>query len=218
MELATVKRPLAPVKHHLYSQFARPRGPLGAMAGRIMSTRGSNVERNRWLVSLLDLEPGHRVLEIGPGPGVALADVVAVARTVIAVDHSSRMLAQARRRNQRAAKSGQLRLIHGSAEDLPDGLGLFDRIYTMNVWQFWRDQEAVLGHLSGRLAPEGLLAIGFQPRTPGADASHTDAARRCVEDQLASVGLVDLAADTLDLEPAPVMAVIGRRPSAEPGS
>ena len=35
------------IKEHLTDQFRQPRGPLGRLAGRIMATRGSNVQRNR---------------------------------------------------------------------------------------------------------------------------------------------------------------------------
>lgn len=53
-------------------QFGHPRGPLGHLAGWIMGARASNRERSRWAVSLLDIEPTDRVLEIGFGPGLAI--------------------------------------------------------------------------------------------------------------------------------------------------
>ena len=58
--------------NHLAGQFGNPHGPLGRLAGRIMATRGSNIERNRWTVDLLELKPHHRVLEVGYGPGLAI--------------------------------------------------------------------------------------------------------------------------------------------------
>src|SRR5919204_5839484 len=49
------------------NQFALPRGPLGWLAGRLMS-RGNDIT-NRDVASRLDIAPGERVLEVGYGPG-----------------------------------------------------------------------------------------------------------------------------------------------------
>ena len=57
----------------LVLQFGHPRGPLGRLVGWNMATRSSNVARSRWAVDLLDLQPTDRFLEVGCGPGVALA-------------------------------------------------------------------------------------------------------------------------------------------------
>lgn len=201
-----------PIVGHLTSQFAQPRGVLGRAAGRIMSKRGSNVDRNLWLVDLLELESSHRVLEIGPGPGVALEAMARVVHDgeLVAVDHSTTMLRQSAKRNRLLVDERRLTLIEGSAEQLPPRLGRFDRIYAMNVWQFWADQEAVIASLVGLLNPGGRLALGYQPRHPGADGSDTDAGRRCLLDQYKSAGLTDLDDHIARFEP-PVAAVIGTR-------
>ena len=52
-------------------QFSRPTGLLGRVAGLIMATRPSNLERNMRTLALADIQPEDRVLEIGFGPGVA---------------------------------------------------------------------------------------------------------------------------------------------------
>lgn len=201
-----------PVVSHVASQFQRPRGPLGALAGRIMSNRNSNSQRNIWLVELLKLQPEHRVLEIGPGPGVAIQ---AAARKVtdgelVAIDHSTTMLRQTGHRNQDLLDAGRLRLIEGTAQDIPSDVTGFDRIYCMNVWQFWEDQETDVVDLANRLNPGGRLAIGYQPRHPGATSADADAARRCLRDQLKDAGLQDITDHRINLEP-PVVAVIGSR-------
>lgn len=204
----------SPINRYLVGQFSRPYGLLGAVAGRIMSKRGSNVDRNLWLVDLLDLDADCRVLEVGPGPGVALEATTAVvsAGTVVGLDHSEVMLRQAARRNRTAIADGRLALVRGEAQALPTLLGRFDRIYSMNVWQFWSDQERVIAGLAAQLSPGGRLAIGFQPRHKGATSADADAAGRCLSDQFAEAGLVDIDRHNLDLQPTPVTAVIGRRP------
>jgi SAM-dependent methyltransferase len=179
-----------------------------------MASRGSNVERNRWLVDLLDLGPGHRVLEVGFGPGVAIAFAAeaAPAGQIVGIDHSATMVDQATARNRDAVALGRVCLHQGSAEHPPAELGRFDRIHGMNVWQFWDDQEAVIAGLVDHLHPGGVLAIGFQPRSRGATAADTDAAARCLIDQFTDAGLLDVCSHQLDLAPVPVAAVLGCHP------
>lgn len=195
---------------YLISQFHRPRGPFGTLVGRIMSSRGSNVDRNLLLVDMLDLEPGHRVLEIGPGPGVALAEAARRVTTghLVAVDHSQLMLRQTADRNRDGLRDGRLTLIHRAVDELPGDLVDFDRIWAMNCWHFWSYQEATVADLARRLRPGGMLLIGHQPR---GGATGTDAARRCLRDQFADAGLTGID-DRIatDLDP-PVAYVRGRR-------
>ena len=54
------------------SQFGKPEGLFGKLAGFIMSTRPSNIERSDWGISLLDIQSTDNVLEIGFGPGIAI--------------------------------------------------------------------------------------------------------------------------------------------------
>jgi hypothetical protein len=58
----------------IVDQFHRPRGTAGRVAGWQMAHRPSNRRRNRWVVRLLDVQPTDRVLEIGFGPGLAIAE------------------------------------------------------------------------------------------------------------------------------------------------
>ena len=63
-------------------QGHHPRGAAGSVTGWVFAHRPYNRQRNRWVVSLLDVQPAERVLEIGFGPGVAVAELVR-ARTPI---------------------------------------------------------------------------------------------------------------------------------------
>lgn len=60
-----------------------------------MAHRRSNRRRNAWVVSLLDVQPADHVLEIGFGPGMAIAEArrIGPAGHVYGVDHSQVMLA-----------------------------------------------------------------------------------------------------------------------------
>src|SRR4051812_2684160 len=84
------------------------RGIAGRVVGWVMAHRNSNVERNRWVVSLLEVQPADRVLEIGFGPGVAITELAARATQgqVYGIDHSQVMVEQASRRNAAAIRAG----------------------------------------------------------------------------------------------------------------
>jgi hypothetical protein len=71
---------------HIYRQFERPHGALGALAGFVMSHRPSNKERNRWTVDLIAAERDARVLEIGCGPGLALPRYATVSPSAASSD------------------------------------------------------------------------------------------------------------------------------------
>ena len=133
---------------HIYRQFERPHGALGALAGFVMSHRPSNKERNRWTVDLIAPKPEARVLEIGCGPGLALTamcDRVSNGR-VVGLDHSPLMLAQAANRNARAIEEGRLQLHLGGLDALAELSGNFDAVYSINVAMFWRDRLEAFPH------------------------------------------------------------------------
>jgi trans-aconitate methyltransferase len=198
----------------LVRQFHHPSGPVGRIVGRVMATRSSNVQRNRWAVDQLDVGPADRVLEIGFGPGIAIEALVArVTEGIVhGVDHSELMVRTAGRRNAQALAEGRLRLTPASVADVDDELAPLDLVLAVNNLGMWPDPPAQLAQLRRLLRPGGRIAIGQQPRTPGADA---ETARRAGEDiaaLLAAAGLADIETRQLDLDP-PMVLVIGTRPS-----
>src|SRR5215207_2474 len=93
------------------AQFGRPTGFWGCAAGLLMAHRSSNRRRNAWAVSLLDVRPEDRVLEIGFGPGLAIRELgrLAAEGYVCGIDHSELMLRRAKRLNAEGpqARSGR---------------------------------------------------------------------------------------------------------------
>jgi SAM-dependent methyltransferase len=192
------------------SQFGRPRGPLGRLAGWVMAHRSSNVQRSRWVVSLLDVRPGDRVVELGCGPGIAIRELSRLASrgTVIGIDHSEVMVRQATKRNAAAVRAGQVELRLGSADALPAIEGQVDTILAVNSMGFWRDPVATLCELRAKLRPDGTIAIASQPRCAGATAETSARAADDIEATLARAGFSQLRVETLDLDP-PAVCVIG---------
>jgi trans-aconitate methyltransferase len=198
----------------LVRQFHHPTGPVGRVVGRIMATRSSNVQRNRWAVDQLAVRPTDRVLEIGFGPGVALEALLARVTdgVVHGIDHSELMVRMAGRRNARALADGRLRLTHAGVADLDDELAPLDLILAVNNMGMWPDPPAQLRRLERLLGPGGRIAIGLQPRMPGADAATARQAGEEIAGQLADAGLPAVETHQLDLQP-PMVLVVATRPT-----
>ena len=197
------------VARRVVGQFSNPHGVGGRLAGWVMAHRSSNRQRNRWVVSVLDVQPTDRVLEIGFGPGLAVEALGRLASrgTVLGVDHSNVMVRRARRRNGPAVRAGRVDLRLGSVETLPDFEGPVDKILAVNSMGFWPDPVARLQELRSRLRPGGKLAIASQPRCPGATSETSAKAALEIEGALQRAGFSRTSVETLDLDP-PVVCVI----------
>lgn len=203
----------------IVTQFRQPQGPLGHVAGWIMATRHSNIARNRWTIDLLDIQPNDHALEIGCGPGVALAQCLArIDRgTIVGLDHSAVMIEQARRRNRSAIEHGRLQLRLGGLECLENFLAHFDKVYSSNVAQFFPDKAAAFGLLAAAMSPGGTIATTHQPRT--AKASDADALKMAetLSHVLDSVGFVAIRTEILRIKPVAAVCVLARKPAATSG-
>lgn len=165
------------------SQFARPHGPLGRLVARLM--RRGNAPLNLWIVELLGVEPGDRILEVGFGPGVALAELLARASSgfVAGVDVSESMVREARSRHADAIAAGRLEIRQGDAGSLPYGDATFDKACGTHVIYFWPDREGTVRELRRILRPGGTLALGYQERDrmpPGSATMLSQAGARLV--------------------------------------
>jgi len=197
---------------YLYKQFARPQGLLGYVADYMMAHRPSNIERNEWALSLLDIGPEDHILEIGFGPGIAAGKAAEKAAEVVGIDHSEIMVRHAKRRNAESIEKGKLRLLLGSVEEMPPELGMFDKIYSMNVVQFWSEPVGIFRKLQTLLKPDGLILTGYMPRKIG--ATDEDAVRkgRQIEDWLCQSGFIQIRTEMRTMKPVSVIAVLARIP------
>jgi ubiquinone/menaquinone biosynthesis C-methylase UbiE len=148
----------------LDAAFGHPRGLLGRLGGMIMGR--STGQRNEWTLSLLDIQPDDRILEVGCGPGALIQALGASASEglVAGVDPSPTMLRQAVRRNAVAIRDGLVHVQLGSATALPFEDASFDKALSANSLPFWPDQEAGLREMWRVLRPGGVIAIILQPR------------------------------------------------------
>lgn len=193
------------MKKYLASQFGNPRGAVGHLAGHIMARR--NVERNRWVVDLLGLEPDHNVLEIGFGPGLAIqaASNRIVAGKILGIDHSKVMLRQATRRNIDAIRAGKVKLVRCSIDDMDLKGRTFDRAFAINATMFWHEPVEQIRRIRDFLKPRGRLAIAIQPRW----TTSLETVAEKIRVDLEQAGLSNIEKAVEDFDPVGCACVVG---------
>jgi ubiquinone/menaquinone biosynthesis C-methylase UbiE len=198
-----------PVITAVVRQFGHPRGIGGRLAGWVMAYRSSNKQRNRWVVSLLDVQPTDHVLEIGFGPGLAIAELSrrATRGMVYGIDHSDTMLKQATKRNTAAIRAQRVKLVQASSEQLPTFDEPLDAVFAVNSLGFWPEPTQRLIEVRTLLRPGGRIAIATQPRCPGATAQTSTQAARDTAHRLREAGFTQTRVETLHLKP-PVVCVL----------
>jgi len=148
------------------SQFMRPSGWRGQFVGDLMAAK--NAAMNRLAVELLNVEPDEHILEIGFGSGIAIAMAAAhpTSGLIHGVDVSDVMLRQARRRNSQFIKDGRIEIKLGSVLQLPYPDSLFDKVFAVNNFHIWSDQEAALGEIRRVLKEGGILLLPLRHKHP----------------------------------------------------
>lgn len=116
---------------------------------------------NRVAIARLAPAAGEAVLEVGFGPGAALAEILRVAPDcrLSGVDRSAAMVDLARRRNRGAPAAGRLDLRAGSVFDLPWADGSFDKVLAVNVAYFFDEDGRAMAELRRVLRPGGRLVL-----------------------------------------------------------
>jgi demethylmenaquinone methyltransferase / 2-methoxy-6-polyprenyl-1,4-benzoquinol methylase len=142
-----------------------PLGPSYDRYARLLSF-GQDPAWRRFLVSRLDVGPDDVVLDLATGTGaVALELVRRTGCSVVGVDQSPEMLAEARRQISRA-DTARIRLVEGSAERLEFDDASFDGLTAAYLLRYLSDLPTGLRKLARVLragAPFALLDFGVPP-------------------------------------------------------
>ncbi len=149
---------------------------------------------NRLVVSLAELSPSDRALDIGCGPGAAVrmaADIV-VEGEAIGVDRAPAMIDIARKRSTAFPNT---RFEVGSAESLPFPDGEFTVIWTAHSFHHWEDRRTGLAEMVRVLADGGRALILEQH---GKKHGLTDAEAEAVTAELETAGFSDISVDRVD--------------------
>jgi ubiquinone/menaquinone biosynthesis C-methylase UbiE len=119
----------------------------------------------RWylrpLINRIGIQPGERVLELGPGPGAFSVDAARQAGpdgALVAVDIQPKMIADVEKKVQQAGLANVETHI-ASAHDLPLETGSVDRAFLVTVLPEIPDRGRALAELWRVLKPGGVLSV-----------------------------------------------------------
>ncbi len=126
--------------------------PLGIACGQTISQPFVVA----YMTEQLNLQPSHRVLEIGAGSGYQAAILSKLCRDVVTLERF-RTLADRARLVLKELGCTNVDVILGDGFDVPDTLGTFDRIIVTAA------MEDIPQALLGRLEPNGVLIAPIGP-------------------------------------------------------
>lgn len=146
---------------HIASQLGRPEGADGILTAERMAHTNNNMTKSA--IKTLDLVEGEVVLEIGPGNGTHVKDLMNDAPTIhyYGVDISETMVAEANKINDTTVKNGKVSFELTEADQLHFEDNFFDKIFTVNTLYFWEDPEAYAKEVLRVLKPDGLLCLAI---------------------------------------------------------
>jgi demethylmenaquinone methyltransferase / 2-methoxy-6-polyprenyl-1,4-benzoquinol methylase len=147
------------VAETLARELFAPLGPTYDRYARLLSL-GQDPRWRRFLVSRIAAGPGDVVLDVATGTA---AVAIELAREegceVVGLDQSPEMLAEGRRRVQRAQLADRVRLVEGEAERLPFEDESFDGLTFTYLLRYVEDPAAALRELARVVRPGGTVAM-----------------------------------------------------------
>lgn len=123
--------------------------------------------RVRWAIQVLAVQPSDEILEIGPGPGIAVALVCdrLVDGHITAIDRSATAVRRTTERNGECIASGKARVVQADLSDVSFESRRFDKVFAINVNLFWVQPDgphfAIVANL---LRPGGPLYLFYEAR------------------------------------------------------
>ena len=142
----------------LAERIFAPLGPTYDRWGRILSF-GQDPRWRRFLVSRVRAGPGSRVLDVATGTAaVAIELVRRTGCSVVGLDQSPEMLAEARRRVAAAGLADRIELVEGTADHLPFEDASFDSLTFTYLLRYVDDPGRTLRELARVVRRGGSIA------------------------------------------------------------
>jgi SAM-dependent methyltransferase len=201
---------------HPRSRAGEFEGVLGLLGGLAMSVgRGRSA---RLVADLAGVGPGDRVVDVGCGPGRFLREAAERGAEAVGVEPSGQMRRVAGWRTPAALRE-RVRVVEGTAEQLPLEDGTATVVLAVASFHHWTDPEAGLAEAYRVLGPGGRMVIAERLARPrGWSRSHAltwEQGQELVA-QAGRAGFAEVAAGRHALGRGQVLAVTGRRPAGPP--
>lgn len=146
------------------SQLSNPVGEAGIKTGEFMNLSNANMIRRGF--ELLTIKKNDRILEIGPGNGFHVSELVNSTDGVeyCGVDISDTMISAAQRTNQILIEKGAVSFTKSDGNILPFSDNYFDKIVTVNTIYFWQNPAAYGTEIMRVLKPGGVFSLVFSDK------------------------------------------------------
>lgn len=147
------------------AQLRSPHGEGGIGVAERMNV--NNGLMNRWAIERLTVQSDDRILEIGPGNGHFVSEIVSEYPLVnyTGYDHSELMVSQAEHDNGALVQTGQARFVLRTGSKMPFADRAFTKALAVNVIYFWENPAAELAELHRVLTPLGKLLLVIRPKS-----------------------------------------------------
>lgn len=141
-----------------FSQCARPKGSLGRVMLSFMNY--SHAPLTSWGLSLVDIQDGWTMLDIGCGGGFTIRRLLKRSKDakVYGIDISDESVAKAQKVNADVLDK-QVFIVQGSAEKLPYEDEKFDLVTAVETVYFWPNLPGCMQEVRRVLKPGGHFAI-----------------------------------------------------------
>jgi len=142
-------------------QLRKPDGADGLEVAERLNT--TNAEMISTTIQTLMLSGNNTVLELGPGNGQHVSEVLRQANGLdyVGLEISETMWAEASQRNSTPPPSTSVRFELYDGSVFPFGDDQFDRLFTVNTIYFWEDPAHTLAEIHRVLKPGGRAVITF---------------------------------------------------------
>jgi ubiquinone/menaquinone biosynthesis C-methylase UbiE len=129
-----------------------------AAAGRGDEMEGHHSDITEQTLSLMDIQPGDRILDLGCGTGWASRRMARLAQggEVVGLDVADEML---RRAEEASSAFRNVRYVWGSAERIPESDNAFSKVLSVESFYYYSDQGKALDELRRVMVPGGKLFI-----------------------------------------------------------
>ncbi|XP_074627576.1 putative methyltransferase YdaC [Acropora palmata] len=140
-----------------------PKGVAGRIVRFILGKGNAYLENQ--VVEHLNIQPNHKVLEVGFGSGIGIRAALKKMENghgrVYGVDISEQMVTCAMKEFKLAVERQRLEIHLGSVMDLPFQDNLFDSVFHTNCYYFWPDLEQGIAELKRVMKPGALMITGM---------------------------------------------------------
>jgi len=146
-------------------QLSNPDGETGIKTGERMNLSNANMIGRG--IESLNIKENEFVLEIGPGNGSHVNDILLIADGInySGVDISETMIAEAEKLNQNFIEDGTVSFSLSDGNSLPFSEKSFDKIVTVNTVYFWQNPVAYGQEVLRVLKTGGIFSLVFSDKS-----------------------------------------------------